>query len=488
LVRPNQKRQAAAVPAAAPAVAAVPVRFAEADGAAQLVAWGLVLYLLLPANLLVTVGYPYDVPYGAFPAKIHPGTYVIGLGFLSLVFGGNPIRRLTTLAQLERAGVAFLLGGIAVLVLSVVRYGTSGTAFIIDTFIATAMVTLVLRAAGDRWCRFCFHLVVIAVAINALIGFLQSFGHWRLVPYMAGDLILTEDYFRANALGGHPLSNAFRTAVVVLALPVLGGRLKVAGLMGLMMLALLAFGGRTALVVAVVLLGGWGAVRLGRGVVGKTLHSHIVILIALGAPVVASAVIGVLAASNIASRIIGTLYWDDSAESRVLVFRIFDYLDNSRLILGIGPDDIEKLLFYLRSSTSLYYIENTWILLLLQFGVVGMLLLVPAMFALFITAAARGGTAGWLVTIAVLVIVSSNNALASKTQNLALVMPVLLGIASLEAERRRNGGSARLLPFARGSLVPAAWQRPVRQPAAAAPGSIGQHHDTGINRRPDAHA
>lgn len=443
-------------PAAAPVAPAARVQSARSggfpepvdgvDGPARLVILGVVLYLLLSANLLVAVGYPYDVPYGPFPAKLHPGTYAIVLGFLILICRGNPVRRLSVLAAREPAGMAFLAGSVAILVLSVARYGTSGSAFVIDTFIASALVGLVLGVAGKAWCRLCFDVVVALIALNALIGCLQMFGHWRLVPYMAGDELLVEDFFRPNALGGHPLSNASRTAVVALALPALENRLRAAALLLLLLLSLLAFGGRTALGITVVLLAGWGAVAVIRGIQTRTLSVPVVILLALGVPMGLLMVAAVLTGSDFGSRILGTLYWDESAQSRILVFRIFNYLDSSRLVLGIGPDEIDRLLFYLRSSTSLYYIENSWILLLLQFGVVGLVILVPTMLVALAALARRGGTAGWLVLVAVLVIKSSNNALGSKTQNLALVMPVLLGLASLRSTPGRDGAPEIALP------------------------------------------
>jgi hypothetical protein len=432
---------------AAPAAREAPDQDQRATAtAARWVVLGLALFVLISDNLLVSIGYPYNVPLGPFPAKIHPGTYAITLGFLRLLVPGNPVRQLAALAAAEPAAMGLWAAVVAVAVLSILRYGPSGSAFLIDTYLSAAMLTLVLVRAGDRWIRLAFGLVVGLIALNAAIGCLQPFGQWRLVPYLVGGDAVIEPYFRANALGGHPLTNAFRTAMVALAVPARPGRARTIGLLAVLLLGLLAFGGRTALVVTVVLLLGWGVVALTTSIVHKTMERHAALVMAVGVPLGLSALVLVALGPDLGARVLGTLYWDDSADSRLLVFRIFDYIDTTSLILGISPEGIDQLLFYLRSTTTVYYIENGWLWLLLQFGFVGFGILVPPLLWLLGALARRGGTPTRLVVLAFLVICSSNNTLATKTQDFALLMAVLLGTVSYwpaAGRHQHNGGPDR---------------------------------------------
>ena len=178
---------------------------------------GLVLYLLLSDNLLVTLGIPYNVPRGAFPFKIHPGTYFISLGFV-LLLRGNPWQRLGKLLQLAPALSSLALVTTVIMVYALIRFGASGSGFFIDTLLAPALLGLIVLQAPSERRPVVFWIVLGLSACNAVIGIGEAAVGNRLVPYMAGDKLLVEEFFRATALGGHPLTNALRTAVLMLSL------------------------------------------------------------------------------------------------------------------------------------------------------------------------------------------------------------------------------------------------------------------------------
>ena len=98
-----------------------------------------------------------------------------------------------------------------------------------------------------------FWVVLLLSVLNAVIGIGEAATGARLVPYMAGDKPLVEEFFRATALGGHPLTNSLRTAVLLFAVLVLPGGLRWA-LVPLFAVALLAFGSRSALATSMALL------------------------------------------------------------------------------------------------------------------------------------------------------------------------------------------------------------------------------------------
>lgn len=419
-----------------------PGRLPRAGAAASLANLGLVFYTMLSDNLLVTMGIPYNTPHGNIIAKIHPGTWVTVLAFFWLVSKGNPLGNLATLARRTPSVATLAVVSLAALVISLALYGPSGSAFVIDTWIGPCMLGLVLREAEPEQVKRIFILYVAMIAGNAVLGLVEAGMKYHTVPYLAGDVPIIEEHFRATALGGHPLSNAARTATVLCAVFALDKVRNLALLVPLLALSLLAFGSRSALVIALGVLGGWGMARFLAGMLsrrGGTAQGITVLLGVAALPVAAWWF-------DLGKRILDTFYWDESAQSRLLVFKVFDHVDTYDLWMGIGPASIQTILDRLKGSTSLTDLENFWILLLLQFGLV---IFVPLTFSFLWTIyslARDGGMPTRLAALVFLLLASSNNSLATKTQTLALVMPVLIGSAVLRprspAVVRRRGPAA----------------------------------------------
>ena len=91
---------------------------------------------------------------------------------------------------------------------------------------------------------------------------------WRLTPYTIGSTAIDFDW-RSTAILGHPLGNAALTGAYVVALSVGGGqdlpRYVRPAALGLQLLAMIAFGGRTSLasaIVMIVIVGLWHLARI----------------------------------------------------------------------------------------------------------------------------------------------------------------------------------------------------------------------------------
>lgn len=402
-------------------------RLRRADSAAIPATLGVTLYALMSDNLLVSLGIPYNIPGGSQLAKLHPGTWVIGAAFLWLVTGGNPVRNLGVLARRTPAVAVLLVAALAALVDTMVLYGSSGSAFVIDTFLAPGMLAFVLREAEPRHARRVFVMLVGASVFNALLGLGEAMTQRHLIPYMAGDVPILEDHFRATALGGHPLANAKRTAVMMCAVFVLRPVALIAALVPVLGLALLAFGSRAALVVALGVLLAWATVRMVRGMVSRSGGGGHGLAVMLGLAALPAAAWSL----DLGKRIADNFYWDTSAQSRLLVFKVFDHLDSYDLWVGIGAGNITEILDRLKGSTTLTDLENFWILLLLQFGLVFFVPLAIGLLATVFSLGRSGGVPTRLAAVVFLVLASSNNSLATKTQALALAIPVLIGSAAM---------------------------------------------------------
>ncbi|MEI6415511.1 MAG: hypothetical protein WCP34_14795, partial [Pseudomonadota bacterium] len=180
---------------------------------------GLALYLPISSSLLEAWGIPYDIPGGSPLAKFHPGTYCVAFGFLLHLLSSHDSSRLedVRLASVRRAMMGFLIGALATAFYSLLRFGSNGSAFFVDTLIAPGLLGVVLLAALPIRQRQIFRLLLIVLSVNALLGIVEVALQDRLVPYTVSGAPVIEDFFRATALGGHPLSNAQRTVLILLA-------------------------------------------------------------------------------------------------------------------------------------------------------------------------------------------------------------------------------------------------------------------------------
>jgi len=130
------------------------------------------------------------------------------------------------------------------------------------------------------------------------------------------------------------------------------------------------------------------------------------------------------------SRIFETLRWDPSAQSRTMVLRAFDRLSMPELLFGLGPDGIGRVMEHLRSFTILTDIENFWVLLLLNFGLICWVLFVLAFGWLVWSLLSGAPAAAKVATLVFFIMVSSNNSLAVKDSSLSLFVVAMMGAAA----------------------------------------------------------
>ena len=403
---------------------------------------GLALYILVSAPLLTVFGIPYDAPSGNFLFKLHPATYLVGLAFfIASCRRGNPLGSILRLAIAQRGMTVYLIAICCVLSYSVVRYGPSGSAFIIETFVMPGVCVLMMQMLDDRsQCRF-FYLIIGLVVLNALIGLAESIAQTRLVSYtVAGGIELKEDVFRSTALLGHPLTNALITGPLLVA--VLALRLKPVfrlTVVGVLLLGLLSFGGRTSFLATLLLVTLYlGALALGRLLRGG--YGYLQIIGGLITPFFIIAIlIGAVLATGVGERIFTHLVWDNSASVRLHIWDVFDFLRVDDVVFGLSPTDISRLAYRLKMGKNVETIENFWLVMLLQLGVVAFLPFVFGMFSAIRFIWQRSAMPARLSIILFLVVASSNNSLSVKTCTLTVLFTAWIGAA---AHSRLSGAHA----------------------------------------------
>ena len=420
----------------------------RADSVDRVTRFGLVavvaLLFAISGGMLWLVGYNYDGLTGNPATKIHPSTYLLVLVFAwrACTFG-NPVGYMVAVADRRPASTLMAVISIVLLVVVVARQ-RPGMAGMVDTFVAPALLVMMLAEDDEKTFARMQTVVHAIMTVNALLALFEFATKTLLFPYrLDGEAFMSD--LRSTALQGHPLSNATVTSIYVLAL--LSGSRSLSmplrlGLIGLQFAALVAFGGRSAMVLTIVLGGCYLLIQGLRGLrTGRVnlLGAALGLILAALVPVV----IAVAAAYGFFDALLERFVSDSgSANARVEMFELFKHFELRDLIVGPDIDLIESLR---RISGLEQGIENPIIRMVLYQGAFFTLLLFVG-FALFMHEVARRCHAGiWLTMLGWLILLNTSESLASKTTLMtkfvviALVLYRPLGKAAGPGAQRVRG-------------------------------------------------
>ncbi|MDE1900764.1 MAG: VpsF family polysaccharide biosynthesis protein [Alphaproteobacteria bacterium] len=410
------------------------------------------MILLLPQQTLNIVGIPYGDADASAVAKIHPGNFFIFLSFFVLIVSrGDPIADLFRMARHYTAYFFMLMIYIAILVFWAVR-GPGGVGMILDTHIGMPIAALVFSYAPPSMRRRITLWFVAIVAVNSAIGIGESFTHLRLLPFDPSWEVLKQDYFRASALFGHPLSNAVITAVtlfVVIDLP-LHPFLK-AALIGEMLISLVGFGGRMALVVAVA-----GCALLGARALWASVTAHgltvmrltLALVAALAVPAIAGGALYAALHSDMGARLMAyDSLQDDSARVRVQSWKAPLLLSPEEVFFGVDGDRVDQISQQLDIASPTSDIENPWILMFMFLGAIMFTLWLCGLAAVVRRLTSNASPALTMAVIGYFVIASSSNSFGRKDP-MFLLLPGLIICAKMLTDKDNidapNSASANL--------------------------------------------
>ena len=393
----------------------------------------------LSGGVLWYAGYNYDGLMGSALTKLHPATYltILVFGWRACAFG-NPFAYLTHVGRLRPASLLLLLISVGALA-SVVLRQRPNMAGLVDTFLAPSLLVLVLAEADERLRRSIETLLHGVMTVNALMALFEFATKILIFPYrFDGETFPTD--LRSAALQGHPLVNATLTACYVLALMSGCRQMKTPLRLGLILLqlaAMVAFGGRTAIVTVLALGLCYGAWRSFASIRRRRVHLMAAALILLAAALLPVA-LAVLISGGFFDDLIGRFVSDGgSANARVEMFGLFQHFSLPDLL--IGPD-VELLESIRRISGLEWGIENPIIRMMLYQGTFFMLLMLVG-FALFMRELAHGRAGSWLPMIAWLILVNGSESLASKTTLMSKFAVILLCLYRVGSPARSSAAS-----------------------------------------------
>ena len=391
----------------------------------------------ISANVLTWIGVPYVTEGGALPEKINPGTYLLCLAFaVQILSQDRPNRTVWLLLGGDRKLVLYLGCLVLCLCYMLLTTGTGNMIVLLDTFLPAGLLASILRDATSAE----LHVVLIVfrcgICANAVLALCEAIAHATLVPLYLNDVEYhpIEGEFRPTSLYDHPLTGGVMTLMGLWQAPRTG--LFRCVYLALCSAALLAFGGRVAVaavLVSAVFLAGSALLRRVLRRDRRALH----LLLCYGASWVAcTAIAAVLIAAGFGERLLGHLYWDQSAQVRLAQWSLFKDLSFWQVLLGTRRDDMLALLAPLWLRSGVGVLENFWLLMFVSLGCLGFPFFVTAFFTLLSWCWQRTALQGRVLLVSVVIVVSTSNSLGRKS---TLLVGLVAAVACLPEWRPASG-------------------------------------------------
>jgi hypothetical protein len=392
----------------------------------------ILLQFLLPYVVIDTLGVP------SRAVKLHPATLlVLAAGVFAMAKGDKAF---ATRCKESPCLMVFVLGMPAITAYSMFLVGFSGSAVYPETYWSAAMLAVMLETATDRQRRFLGWLLIALCVFNVFIALYEAFTYSVWFPLVidpdkadAASTVIETD-FRPNALFNHPLTASLITTMAVFALYGMRLRLvKAAPLAAILLIGLLTYGGRTALAVTLVSIVGMAGFQLFYGILRRNLKFEFVIGMLIGAIALPLLMTVVVTQTNLADRIMDTLYYDDSAAVRATQWHVLNFLQLKNWLFGISPEDLAVLKYQIGLGSVDTDIENFWLLMFLNLGALGF-----AVFLYLLTAFCyhlgkySRSPYGWVMVLTSILIDSGSNSLGVKSSDLFVLVAFIYAMPGFQ--------------------------------------------------------
>ncbi|TKF22569.1 hypothetical protein FCV43_06015 [Vibrio genomosp. F6] len=377
----------------------------------------IILSVTLGGYFLENIGIPYVSNGGPAFVKIHIYAYIIMFSFAIVTLNLGPRWFELSLGKLNSVWYVSILSLLFVVVYGFVRHGTSGMAYLINTFLSPLLLIPLLSIISKEQASKVQKLIAYLILINSIIAIIEYLLHFRVVNVEFNSF----SFFRSTALLTHPLNNALITAslaILIFNRSVVPSFLYVL----IILLSLFSFGGRAALVIFSVTVFLYCLPVLWRfcttGINGDKFKISMLLLLGYFSLLI---FIFVLIDSNISERIMSKLYMDNSASARIDVFFLLEQLSMSEWVFGASDRLLESIELYIEIKV----IENYIIGWIFTFGLLGMIPLTICVFLPIIFFAINGRYPDKLALMTFFIIGLTNNSLTTKTPVLLLLLCVL---------------------------------------------------------------
>jgi hypothetical protein len=314
----------------------------------------LAVYILLlfgaSANLLDLIGYDYSSIGGSPLTKIHVATYFIVAVFLTFIVSYPSKIDLFHYYLATKLGTLYFFCAATFAVIHIVVDGRNGFGMYFDTdlhlFLCCLLMPFIPPKGMDRLERF-LHWFFAANAVLAVFELAIGANIVPLTTYSPDGMTSLEP--RPTAFLSHPLHAATLTCVYIVSLLTGAGRLPWPNMrvpmIGLQTAALLAFGGRTAFLLALAIIAFASLWRALRFIGGRRVPS-ISLIIAIAIVPVGVAAVAVLAYAGIFDQFLDRFVEDGgSAHSRVLMLPLLLSFNWTDFLWGASTDYVRAQIY-----------------------------------------------------------------------------------------------------------------------------------------------
>ncbi len=386
------------------------------------------VHLTVSGMLLTLIGDPYISDGGFAALKIHPASY------LSLIAGGATLLSVLTRrppALLVLWTLRELVIGFALLLFTIIYEiiftGIGNPIVLIDTFLPAYTLAFSLSCASTDTLRRLGVLLYCGFALNAAIALVENITRAHLItPMLDGHIAYeSENEFRSLALYDHPLTGSMVSLIGF----IMGFRIHryfVRLTYQLLLFgALIAFGGRVALLTALIIVV-WLPGR--KAAVSLLQRKTSLVMVLLTSVFIAAAVLigGVMAIeSGLGVRLRNHFYWDPSAQVRMAQWEILGHLDLEQWLVGCARPDLLRQVNMLFLTYGVEVIENFWLLMFISLGVLGFPFFVAGFVALLVSCWRQSNYHGRMMIVLVMLVASTSNSLGRKSPLLVLMVAAL---------------------------------------------------------------
>jgi len=419
---------AASLSRLAPAEGTIRLRLSFAGPRIQkMMAIYIILLFVVSGTALDLIGYDHSSIGGSPLTKIHVSTYFIVVIFAIFIISYPAKHDLVRYYLATKLGTIYFICAATFGLINIVADGRNGFGMYFDTdlhlFLCCMLLPFVPPHGMDRLERFLHGFF----AVNAIVGILElalGVSLFPLTTYSPDGLTTLEP--RATAFLSHPLHAATTTSMYIVSLLAGGGKLLRPRLripmIGLQTVALLAFGGRTALLLTLVIIAFillWQAMRF---TAGKSLP-RISVITAVALVPVGIAAIAVLAHLGFFDQFLDRFTEDGgSARSRLLMLPLLFSFNWADFLWGASTDYVRAQIY---SFGLEWGVENPFLQMSVYQGVVIASLIMTGIFMVLYDAFKRLEPRVIFPIAVYLLLCSTFGSFAGRFINIAIFMIVI---------------------------------------------------------------
>jgi hypothetical protein len=152
--------------------------------------------------------------------------------------------------------------------------------------------------------------------------------------------------------------------------------------------------------------------------------------------------IAVLFSGGLLARFNNTIF-DENFMARVTIYQVFDYVSWKEILIGMSDKD---LLAIVRGKLHLPNIESAPVVVTMLFGLPLALYFAVVVFSMLFRLLRGTPLQAWIATITFLLAALSNNALSSKTPEIAMIVVLLLAYRPTRPTPQQQAGTSEQWP------------------------------------------